>query len=118
MAKEKLEIIKEAVISNNCPECFNQDMTLRFYQKHLYSKLHHRTTSDVEHQIMCNKCQSIIYPVKWTNDIERIFEYYQKTVEPQKSSIRFTALFYGIIIGLIAIAGLVYYLYSEGTIQF
>lgn len=118
MAKEKLEIIKEAVITNNCPECFNQEMTLRFFQKHLYSKLYHRTTSAVEYKIQCNKCQSIIYPVKWTEDIERIFEYYQKTVVPQKSRIRFTALFYGIVIGLIVIIGLVIYFYIEGAIQF
>ena len=34
MAKEKFEVIKEAQLTNNCPECFNQDLSLTFYQKH------------------------------------------------------------------------------------
>ncbi len=117
MAKETLEVIKEASMTNNCPECFNQDLTLFFYQRHLYSKLYHRTTSEVRHQINCNTCGSVIYPVKWTEDIERIFDYYQKTVEPQRTKIRFTGLFYGILLGVaILIAGL-FYLYSQGIIQ-
>ena len=36
MAKEKFEVIKEAQLTNNCPECFNQDLNLTFYQKHTY----------------------------------------------------------------------------------
>ena len=66
MAKEELEVIKEANITNNCPECFNQDMKIIFYQKHKHSKFFHQTTDEVSHQIKCNKCDSIIYPVNWT----------------------------------------------------
>lgn len=117
MARESLEIIKQADITNNCPECFNQNMTLTFYQKHLHNRFYHRITSEIQHRIQCNKCQSVIYPVKWTEDIERIFEYYQKTVQPEKSRTRFTALFYGLWGGLLVIALLLYYLYSEGIIQ-
>ncbi|MGB5461458.1 MAG: hypothetical protein WBM85_15990, partial [Eudoraea sp.] len=60
MAKEKLVVIKEADITNNCPECFNQDMKITFYQKHLYGRLYHKITSKVSHQIKCNTCESII----------------------------------------------------------
>ena len=117
MATEKLEIIKESVITNNCPECFNQDMTLRFFQKHLYNKFYHRTTAIVEHEIKCNKCQSIIYPVKWTEDIERIFDYYRKTVTPEASKTRFTWLFYSLIIGVILLIAVMAYLYQTGIIS-
>ena len=117
MAKEKLEIIKESVITNNCPECFNQDMTLSFFQKHIYSKFYHRTTAVVEHEIKCNKCESIIYPVKWTEDIERIFEYYRKTVRPEASKIRFTLLFYGLIFAVVLLAAAIVYLYQTGIIS-
>ena len=117
MAKEKLLVIKEANITNNCPECFNQDMTLLFSQKHIYTRFYHRTTAEVQHQILCNKCQSVIYPVKWTEDIEKIFEYYQKTVEPESSKTRFTALFYIIIVVVLILAGTLAYLYSEGLIK-
>jgi hypothetical protein len=118
MAKEKLEIIKESPITNNCPECFNQDMTLRFFQKHFHNKFYHRITASVEHQIKCNKCNSVIYPVKWTEDIERIFEYYRKTVEPESARIRFSVLFYVLVLVLIALIAALIYFYIDGTIQF
>lgn len=117
MAKENLEVIREAVISNNCPECFNQELIVKFLQRHTYNRFYHRTTSDVQHQIQCMKCKSIIYPVKWTEDIERSFEYYRKTVKPLRPGVRFTGLFYGLFIGLLLIAGLLYYLYRAGIIQ-
>lgn len=118
MAKEKLEIIKEADITNNCPECFNQDMKISFYQKHRYGRLYHRTTSEVTHKIKCNKCDSVIYPVNWTDDIERIFNYYQKMVSPEKASIRFTSLFYILVISIIVLVVAAIYIINEGIIQF
>ncbi len=118
MAKEKLEVIKESDITNNCPECFNQDMKITFYQKHNYSKLFHRITDKVTHQIKCNICDSLIYPVRWTEDIERIFEYNQKMVIPKKASLRLTTLFYVLLLSLIALTGAGAYAYMEGVIQF
>ena len=118
MAKEKLEIIKEADITNNCPECFNQDMKISFYQKHRYGRLYHRTTSEVTYKIKCNKCDSVIYPVNWTDDIERIFNYYQKMVSPEKASIRFTSLFYILVISIIVLVVAAIYIINEGIIQF
>ena len=118
MSKEKLVILKEANITNNCPECFNQDMKITFKQKHKYGKLYDRTTSEVTHTIRCNKCDSIIYPVNWTEDIERIFNYYQKMVTPEKSIIRFTPLFYILLVSLLVLIGLGLYLWLSGIIQF
>lgn len=118
MAKEKLNVIKEADITNNCPECFNQDMKLSFYQKHTYGRLFHRTTNEVTHQIKCNKCQSLIYPINWTEDIERSFDYYQKMVKPERPSISFTSLFYILVLLLIVLVGAVVYSFLQGFIQF
>ena len=118
MGKEKLEVIKEADITNNCPECFNPGLKLTFYQKHTYGKLFHRTTGDVSHEIKCNKCSSSIYPVNWTEDIERVFEYYQKMATPTPTSLKFTLLFYGLLLLLAVLIGVGIYLYSEGIIQF
>jgi len=116
MATEKLVVIKEMELSNNCPECFNQDLKLTFYQRHYYGNFIHRTTSDVTNQILCNKCGSDIYPSKWTDDIERIFNYYQKTAVPEKSSLKFTALFYILILIVLALIGGGVYVYLEGLI--
>ena len=118
MAKERFEVVKEAVISNNCPECYNQEMSLKFTQRHVYNRLYHRITPEVQHEIKCNKCHSIIYPVKWTEDIERSFDYYQKTVNPAAVGTRFKPLFYVLISGLLLIAGGFYYLLTRGIIQF
>ena len=118
MSKEKLVVLKEANITNNCPECFNQDMKITFKQKHKYGKLYDRTTNEVTHTIKCNTCESIIYPVNWTEDIERIFNYYKKMVEPEKASTRFTSLFYILVVSLLVIIGIGIYLWQSGVIQF
>lgn len=112
MSKEKKIAIKEAEITNNCPECFNQELELTFYQKHTFNPFFQRTTSEVTHEIKCKKCHSIIYPVNWTPDIEKVFDYYNKLVRPDRPSVRFTTLFFIILtlaLGLIA-AGVYFYL--------
>ncbi|WP_343488119.1 hypothetical protein [Allomuricauda sp. d1] len=116
MAKEKQIAIKDVEISNNCPECFSQELRLTFYQKHTYNPLYHRTTGEVTHEIKCKKCFSLIYPVKWTPDIERVFDYYNKLVEPDKSSVRFTMLFFALLLLMIVLVGGGIYIYLEGLI--
>lgn len=94
MVKEKKVIIKEASITNNCPKCFNQELKLTFYQKHTYGRFFDRTTKDISHEIKCTKCNSQIYPVDWTEDIERVYQYYLKMAAPDNANIRFTPAFY------------------------
>ncbi|MEA1787195.1 hypothetical protein U1E44_13925 [Arenibacter sp. GZD96] len=103
MAIEKLEIIKEADLSNNCPECFNQELKLRFFQKHRLGLFMHRTSNEVTHEMKCKKCLTTIYPSDWTADIERVFDYYEKTVVPEKSKVQFTKLFFALLLILIAV---------------
>lgn len=103
MAKIKMELIKEAELTNNCPECFNQELNLSFYQKHSYGKFVHKITNEVTSEIKCKTCHTIIYPVSWTPDIERVFEYYQKTAIPLKTAIKYTSRFYIIMLLLIVL---------------
>lgn len=107
--------LKESDIPNNCPECFNQDLRISFYQKHKYGRFYDRTTNDISHRIQCHKCGSTIYPVDWTDDIERIFGYYQKMAIPEKASIRFTKLFYILILLLLALVAAGVYLFVSGA---
>lgn len=118
MAKEKLVTIKEASLSNNCPECFNQDLNLTFFQKHTYGRFFHKTTSEVTNKLVCNKCKSSIYPVSWTEDIERMFNYYQKTVVPEPKSSKPTLFFYVLILLLVALVAGAVYLYLAGPIAY
>ncbi|MEO2050652.1 hypothetical protein [Flagellimonas beolgyonensis] len=113
MAKEKNLVLKEADITNNCPECYNQELKLTFFQKHTYNAFYHRTTNEVTHEIKCKKCDSVIYPVNWTPDIERVFDYYNKLVSPDRPSVRFTTLFFIILILMIALVGAGVYFYLE-----
>lgn len=116
MGKERYELLREAPLTNNCPECFNQNLTLRFSQRHVQGKFYHRTCGEVRQELQCNTCQTILRPVQWTEDIERSVAYYEKAVEPARAGIRFNALFYGLIFGVLAaIAALVYSL-REGLI--
>ncbi|WP_373019353.1 hypothetical protein [Muriicola sp.] len=114
MAKEQLEMIKEADLTNNCPECFNQELKLTFYQKHLISRFFNRTTSEVSHEIKCLTCGSVIYPVSWTEDIERSFEYFQKLTTPKPSSTRLTAMSVWLLVLLVVLVGVSAYLYNAG----
>tara|TARA_R110000868_G_scaffold83701_2_gene236169 strand:- start:58 stop:411 length:354 start_codon:yes stop_codon:yes gene_type:complete len=113
MAQIKLEVLKEADLTNNCPECFNQGLEISFYQKHSYGKFVHKTTKEVSSIIKCKKCLSEIYPVKWTPDIERVFDYYQKMVEPKKPSVKYTKLFHILILVLLALVAIGVFLYLE-----
>lgn len=114
MAKDELVVIQESDLTNNCPECFNQELRLRFYQKHRHNKLFHRITSEVSQELKCKKCDSIIYPVKWDNNIENAFNYYQKMVQPKNRAIKFRPLFYILSIVLLLIIGVAIYFIMEG----
>ncbi len=116
MSAPDYRIIKEAPLTNNCPECFNQDLTLTFSQKHIQTRLFHKTTSELRRELKCNTCQNIIYPVTWTEDIERTVGYYEKAVQPEKSSLQPKPLFYILLILGILLTGIAVYLYLEGII--
>ncbi|TGV02885.1 hypothetical protein [Flavivirga rizhaonensis] len=84
---EKLVTIKEVVLTNNCPECYSKEgLRLSFKQKIIDTKFYKSITSKISHEITCKTCKMIIYPVKWTDDIERVFEYHKKAFVPKKAS--------------------------------
>ena len=117
MAREQQIVIKESILKNNCPECFNQELKLTFYQKHLISRFYHKTTNEVSQELRCNKCESLIYPVQWTNDIERSFEYFQKMITPKPRSLQFTKLTFALLGLLVVLIGSLYYLYYAGYLK-
>lgn len=79
--------IKEVALKNNCPECYsNEGLRLKFKQKIKDTKYHKSITSKVKHEITCKTCNNIIYPVQWTEDIERVVEYHKKAFVPKQKS--------------------------------
>jgi hypothetical protein len=101
--KEDYNIVKEVPLNNNCPECFSkQGLQLTFMQKSIDTAFYKSVTNEVSHKMACNNCNSIIYPERWTDDIERVFEYQKKAFEPKKTAFQLKKITWLIII-LIAI---------------
>ncbi|MGY3792145.1 hypothetical protein [uncultured Aquimarina sp.] len=102
--KTEYIILKNAILNNNCPECYaTKSLQLSFKQKKVLSKLYIKTEKDVIESMDCQKCDTTIYPGRWTDDIERVYEYHKKTISVASSGIRFTKLFYTILFLLILI---------------
>ena len=82
---EKLVTVKEVILKNNCPECYNNEgLRLSFKQKIIDTSFYKSITSKISHEIECKVCNTTIFPVKWTDDIERVFEYQKKAFTPKK----------------------------------
>jgi hypothetical protein len=87
--KEEHITIKEVPLINNCPKCFSKDgLQLTFMQKFIDTSFYRSITNEVSQKMVCNTCNSIIYPEQWTDDIERVFEYQQKALEPKKIALK------------------------------
>lgn len=96
--------IKEVTINNNCPECFGQDgLKLYFKQEFIETSLYKKITKNVSHDIICTKCNTPIYPVMWTDDIERVFNYHKRAFIPKKTSSKLKGLAWGLLIGSIVL---------------
>ena len=86
MTEEQIPI-KKVKLNNNCPVCYNKKgLILTFKQTIAENSLYKSITSNITNNIECNTCHATIYPVQWTDDIERVFKYHQKTVVPKKAS--------------------------------
>lgn len=84
---ENLITIKEVNIPNNCPECYGKGgLVLIFKQKIKETQFYKSITSEIINEIHCHTCHNPIYPVQWTDDIERIVEYQQKAFTPMATS--------------------------------
>ncbi len=109
MKTEKLITVKEVRLNNNCPECYsNSGLHLTFKQKFKESQFAKSISSETTQEIECKTCNTIIYPIRWTDDIERVFNYHQKAFVPKKASVKLKKLSW-ILIGtlvIILLAGL------------
>jgi len=107
---EKLITIKEVNLNNNCPECYNTNgLQLTFKQKFKETPLYKSITNETTQEITCKTCNTAIYPVMWTEDIERVFAYQQKAFEPKKASTKLKKKAWLLIalLGLLILSGTV-----------
>ena len=101
--REKLITVKEVSLNNNCPECFSKEgLELTFKQKFIETKFSKSITQEIATEMHCNVCDTTIYPINWTEDIERVYEYQMKAFTPKKVSKKYKTVFW-IIIGIVTL---------------
>ena len=85
--------IKTESLNNNCPECFSTEgLQLSFKQKYKETRFYKSVTNDIIYKLNCNICNTEIFPVRWTNDIERIIDYKKKAFTPKPKSFKLKRL--------------------------
>ncbi len=114
MAEQYIKI-KAVNLNNNCPECYSTEgLKLTFKQKFIETNFYKSITSDIKYEMDCSTCNMPIYPVKWTQDIERVFEYHKRGFTPKQASTHlkkatWLVIITGIFIALSVTAAILYY---------
>jgi len=110
--EKKTQIIHSAKVNNNCPECYSTEgLEFTFSQEDVENKLYSKAKSEVIETLYCHKCNQTIYPVNWTETIERIYDYHKKLARPKGTGIKLKPLAYLLIlVDVLIIVALIYYL--------
>ncbi len=108
----KKHLLHSARISNNCPECFQTDgLEFSFSQDEKETQLFKKASTKIEEVLYCHNCNSVVYPVNWNDDIERVYQYHKKQAKPFSASYKLKPLAYLIIVvDIIVLAAIIYLL--------
>ena len=104
MNRTKNQLYKKQ-IPTNCPECFlTTGLELSFYQEEKETAFTITASKIIREHLECSNCNTVIYPVEWTEDIERLYEYHKKQVVIKKTTPRLKKLgVIVIVIGILAV---------------
>ena len=108
----KIHTLHTARLKNNCPTCFGTNgLEFTFKQAEKETLLYKKPASEIENSLYCHTCLNDIYPVNWTEDIERVFDYNKKIAETNKEYLKVKPLFYIlVIVAIVMVATIVYLL--------
>ena len=96
--------VKEVTLNNHCPECYSTDgLQLTFKQKFVENVFYRAISTDVKHSMVCNTCTTEIFPVRWTDEIERVFEYQQRAFVPKAAAFKLKQLTWILLIVLVVV---------------
>lgn len=85
--------LKEVQLNNNCPECYsNEGLELTFKQRFVETLFYKAITEDTIEEMYCNTCNTDIFPIRWTNDIEQVVAYQQRAIQPKPKSLKLKKL--------------------------
>jgi len=118
MSTTKFFTLKEVNLNNNCPECYsNSGLKLTFKQKIIETILYKSITTETTNEMHCLNCNTDIFPVRWTDDIERVVEYHKRAIQPKSKSVKLKPLAWILIlIDLLLLVGII--LFATGVISF
>ena len=106
----KTHTLHTSRLKNNCPTCFGTDgLEITFTQEEKETPFFKKPATDIEHTLFCHTCKNSIYPVNWTDDIERVFDYNKKIAETNKHYLKVKPLFYILIVAAIVLVAVVVY---------
>lgn len=108
--------LKETAINNNCPECYSKEnLILSFKQERKSSLFFSFISRDIIEDLDCKKCGSKIYPSQRTEDIDRVYEYHKKTIQPKSISFKLTTISYLILFLFVVmtILAILYFVFPE-----
>ncbi|MDN3722825.1 hypothetical protein QRD02_00400 [Aequorivita sp. SDUM287046] len=109
--KKKIHTLHTARLKNNCPTCFGTDgLEINFTQAEKETMFSTKPATDIEHTLYCHTCKNQIFPVNWTEDIERVFDYNKKIAETNKHYLKVKPLFYIVFIVAIVLVATTTYL--------
>ena len=101
---ERLITIKTIDLNNNCPECFStKGLQLTFKQLFIETSFYKSITQEVNTEMNCTICNTPIYPARWTDAIERVYDYQMKAFQPKKPSKKYKSRFWVLIIAAVVI---------------
>lgn len=114
MMRKKTNVLHTARLHNNCPECFSTDgLEITFTQDEKETSFFKIPSKEMVEKLFCYTCKNPIYPINWTEDIERVYDYNKKIAETKKQYLKVKPLFYIVILLAVALCAFgIYYLIS------
>jgi uncharacterized protein YbaR (Trm112 family) len=107
----KTHTLHTSRLKNNCPTCFGTDgLEFTFTQEEKETPFFKKPDTEINQKLYCHTCKNDIYPVNWTEDIERVFDYNKKIAETNKQYLKVKPLFYILVIAAIVLIAAVVYL--------
>lgn len=108
---DKFFILKEVRLNNHCPECYSkEDLVLTFKQKFIENAFFKALSKTTTHSLSCKKCNTEIFPVRWSDEIEQVVDYHIRATSPKPKSLKLKGMAWLLILVLILIIfGIVYF---------
>jgi len=103
--------LHQAQVINNCPECYNAEgLEFTFSQIVNENIFFSQPQPLLEETLLCKTCKNDIYPVSWTDDIERVHAYHEKIAMSKKQGFKLkTPAYVFIAVDVLLLCAILYY---------